>query len=148
MTDNNDEPTGSGNGNMDDIWAAALAESTANDEANKAPQASAPTNAEVFPPLVKTPMPNGASRDLDMVRDIPVTMSVELGRTEIRIKQLLGMVQGSVIDLEGMAGDPMTIFVNNHPVALGEVVVTDNKYGIRITEIIDPSERIQKLHRK
>ena len=79
--------------------------------------------------------------------DIPVKLNVDLGRTRITIKQLLELTQGSVVELDGLAGDPMDILINGYLVAQGEVVVVDNKYGIRIIEITTPSERIQKLNR-
>lgn len=146
MTDLNDVPVSE---NVDDMWAAAMSESQANSEAAaEAPEAGAQAGSEVFPPLNKASVFDGSSRELEMIRDIPVTLSVELGRKRLPIKQLLEMAQGSVIDLDGMAGDPMSIFINNHLVASGEVVVVGDKYGIRITEIITPSERIQKLSKQ
>jgi flagellar motor switch protein FliN/FliY len=146
MTDQNDVPVSE---NVDDMWAAAMSESQANSEAAAAaPEASAQAGSEVFPPLNKASVFDGSSRELEMIRDIPVTLSVELGRKRLPIKQLLEMAQGSVIDLDGVAGDPMSIFINNHLVASGEVVVVGDKYGIRITEIITPSERIQKLSKQ
>ncbi len=86
-------------------------------------------------------------RDLEMIMDIPVKLTVELGRTRLTIKQLLELAQGSVIELDGLAGEPMDILINGYLIAQGEVVVVDDKYGIRITEIITPSERVQKLNR-
>ncbi|MGQ7242897.1 flagellar motor switch protein FliN [Salinicola sp. V024] len=87
------------------------------------------------------------TRDLGVVMDIPVKLSVELGRTRITIKQLLELAQGSVVELDGLAGEPMDILINGYLIAQGEVVVVEDKYGIRITEIITPSERVQKLNR-
>ena len=87
------------------------------------------------------------ARDLEMIMDIPVKLSVELGRTRITIKQLLELAQGSVVELDGLAGEPMDILINGYLIAQGEVVVVEDKYGIRITEIITPSERVQKLNR-
>lgn len=144
MTDKNDLPPES----TDDLWAAAMSESAALSEAETPSQSGAAAGSEVFPPLNKPSVFDGTSRELEMIRDIPVTLSVELGRKKLPIKQLLEMAQGSVIDLEGMAGDPMSIFINNHLVASGEVVVVGDKYGIRITEIISPSDRIQKLSKQ
>ncbi|RUO56777.1 MULTISPECIES: flagellar motor switch protein FliN [Pseudidiomarina] len=88
-----------------------------------------------------------AMNDLDLIMDIPVKLSVELGRTKITIKQLLELAQGSVVELDGLAGEPMDILINGYLIAQGEVVVLDDKYGIRITEIVTPSERVQKLNR-
>ncbi len=146
MTDINDQAD---NENLDDMWAAAMSESAEISAEKKDDPAKQDENASsVFKPLASTSSSAVESRELEMIKDIPVSLSVELGRTRITIKQLLEMAQGSVIDLDGMAGDPMNIFINNHLVASGEVVVIDNKYGIRITEIVTPSERIQKLNRK
>ncbi|WP_353978874.1 flagellar motor switch protein FliN [Salinicola endophyticus] len=91
--------------------------------------------------------PSHSTRDLGVIMDIPVKLSVELGRTRITIKQLLELAQGSVVELDGLAGEPMDILINGYLIAQGEVVVVDDKYGIRITEIITPSERVQKLNR-
>ncbi|CAB0151046.1 Flagellar motor switch protein FliN [Pseudidiomarina piscicola] len=90
---------------------------------------------------------DAAANDLDMIMDIPVKLSVELGRTQVTIKQLLELAQGSVVELDGLAGEPMDIHINGYLIAQGEVVVLDDKYGIRITEIVTPAERVQKLNR-
>jgi flagellar motor switch protein FliN/FliY len=130
----------------DDPWASALAEQTSS--SLNEPLDDAPVNAgnAVFKPL--TPKGGGGNmRDLEMIMDIPVKLSVELGRTRITIKQLLELAQGSVVGLDGLAGEPMDILINGYLIAQGEVVVVDDKYGIRITEIITPSERVQKLNR-
>ena len=136
----------------DDPWAAAMAEQEAAEQADtedepesEAPQAK-PASDDVFRPLSaeKSATP---SRDLEIIMDIPVKLTVELGRTKLTIKQLLELAQGSVIELEGLAGEPMDILINGYLIAQGEVVVIEDKYGIRITEIITPSERIHKLNR-
>ncbi|GEN27966.1 flagellar motor switch protein FliN [Halovibrio variabilis] len=137
----------------EDPWAAAMAEQEAVEESqqeaaepeHKAPAAKAASD-EVFRPL--SPDSGGSqARELEMVMDIPVKLTVELGRTKLTIKQLLELAQGSVIELEGLAGEPMDILINGYLIAQGEVVVIEDKYGIRITEIITPSERIHKLNR-
>ena len=125
-----------------DPWAAALAEQGG----TPAPAAAQSAGESVFKPLDKG-APSGSMRDLEMIMNIPVKLTVELGRTRITIKQLLELAQGSVIELEGLAGEPMDILINGYLIAQGEVVVVDDKYGIRITEIITPSERVQKLNR-
>ncbi|MFJ4144143.1 flagellar motor switch protein FliN [Pseudomonas sp. NPDC089734] len=132
----------------DDPWAMALAEqSEAEAEAAAVDNDVMPSvGTEIFKPLV-TPQPTAAPRELEMIMDIPVKLSVELGRTRITIKQLLELAQGSVLALDGLAGEPMDILINSYLIAQGEVVVVDDKYGIRITEIITPSERVQKLNR-
>jgi flagellar motor switch protein FliN len=85
--------------------------------------------------------------DLSLIMDIPVKMSVELGRTKMTIKELLRLSQGSVVALEGLAGEPLDILINGYLIAQGEVVVVSDKFGIRITEIITPSERMHRLSR-
>ncbi len=84
-------------------------------------------------------------RDIEFLMDIPLMISVELGRTKMLIKDLLQLGQGSVIELEKLAGEPMEIFVNNKLVARGEVVVVNEKFGVRLTDIISPTERIKQL---
>jgi flagellar motor switch protein FliN/FliY len=87
----------------------------------------------------------GSVRDMDFLLDIPLEVTVELGRSRMLIKDLLQLAQGSVIELEKIAGEPMEILVNDKLVARGEVVVINEKFGIRLTDIISPTERIQKL---
>jgi flagellar motor switch protein FliN/FliY len=88
----------------------------------------------------------GASNDIDMILDIPVLLTVELGRTKISIKNLLQLSQGSVVELNAMAGEPLDILVNGTLVAQGEAVMVDDKLGIRLTDVITPAERIRKLN--
>ena len=123
---------------MDD-WASALAEQNSNPE-------PAPAAAGVFQPLSKVE-PTTTRNDIDMILDIPVQMTVELGRTKIAIRNLLQLAQGSVVELDGLAGEPMDVLVNGCLIAQGEVVVVNDKFGIRLTDIITPSERIRKLNR-
>jgi len=138
----------------DDEWASALAEQGAAEEADDpwaaalAEQAAAasPAPGAVFKPL-GTAQALASPRELEMIMDIPVKLSVELGRTRITIKQLLELAYGSVLALDGLADEPMDILINSYLVAQGEVVFVDYRYGIRITEIIAPSERVQKLNR-
>ncbi|WP_369952033.1 flagellar motor switch protein FliN [Ralstonia syzygii] len=114
--------------------------------------ASAPVNDinSVFKPLVvddsKKPSPTQRN-DIDMILDIPVQLTVELGRTKVPIKNLLQLAQGSVVELDALAGEPMDVLVNGYLIAQGEVVVVNEKFGIRLTDIITPSERIRKLNR-
>ncbi|PMS30798.1 flagellar motor switch protein FliN/FliY [Trinickia symbiotica] len=121
-----------------DDWASALAEQNS----NEAPTAA----AGVFQPLSKV-APTSTRNDIDMILDIPVQMTVELGRTKIAIRNLLQLAQGSVVELDGLAGEPMDVLVNGCLIAQGEVVVVNDKFGIRLTDIITPSERIRKLNR-
>lgn len=137
-----------------DDWAAALAEqtaaeSTSNDAATPLQEkafAGASTAPELFQPLMSEST-EGQS-DIEMIMDIPVRMSVELGRTQLTIKSILQLGQGSVVELDGLAGEPMDIYVNGYLIAQGEVVVVDEKYGIRVTDIITPSDRINRLNNR
>ena len=122
-----------------DDWASALAEQNGNAEIN-------PAAGAVFQPLSKVE-PTTTRNDIDMILDIPVQMTVELGRTKIAIRNLLQLAQGSVVELDGLAGEPMDVLVNGCLIAQGEVVVVNDKFGIRLTDIITPSERIRKLNR-
>lgn len=85
------------------------------------------------------------SRSLDMVLDIPVTLSVEIGRTRININNLLKLNQGSVVELDRLAGEPMDVLVNGTLLAHGEIVVVNEKFGIRLTDIITPYERVNNI---
>jgi len=87
----------------------------------------------------------GPQRDMDFLLDIPLEVSVELGRCRMLIKDLLQLGHGSVLELEKLAGEPMEILVNNKLIARGEVVVVNEKFGIRLTDIISPTERIRQL---
>ncbi|VTT29045.1 Flagellar motor switch protein FliN [Klebsiella pneumoniae] len=87
------------------------------------------------------------SQDIDMIMDIPVKLTVELGRTKMTIKELLRLSQGSVVALDGLAGEPLDILINGYLIAQGEVVVVADKYGVRITDIITPTERMRRLSR-
>lgn len=87
-----------------------------------------------------------ANNDLDMIMDIPVQLTVELGRTKMPIKNLLQLAQGSVVELTAMAGEPMDVLINGFLIAQGEVVVVNDKLGIRLTDIITPSERLRRIN--
>ncbi len=101
----------------------------------------------VFEQFSKDDVLNSTRNDIDMILDIPVQLTVELGRTKIAIRNLKQLAQGSVVELDGMAGEPMDVLVNGCLIAQGEVVVVNDKFGIRLTDIITPSERIRKLNR-
>ncbi|OHV12014.1 flagellar motor switch protein FliN [Kushneria phosphatilytica] len=130
----------------EDPWAAAMAEQGAAEESSDTGADTQDASESVFKPLTGE-APTGERRDLDMIMEIPVTLSVELGRTRLTIRELLDLAKGSVVELDGLAGEPMNILINGYLVAQGEVVVVDDKYGIRVTDIITPSERIHKLSR-
>ncbi|MFI5445982.1 flagellar motor switch protein FliN [Polaromonas sp. UC242_47] len=132
----------------DDIWGSALAEQAQATQAAAAPAAASTAAAErVFQPLQGNTGMEIAKGDIDRVLDVPVQLTAELGRTRITIKNLLQLSQGSVVELDGLAGEPMDVFINGYLIAQGEVVVVNEKFGIRLTDIITPSERIQKLNR-
>jgi flagellar motor switch protein FliN/FliY len=121
-------------------WAAALAESkpaaTEVEQVAPAPFANLSQGAAAAA---------GAGNDISMVLDIPVQLTVELGRTRIPIKNILQLAQGSVVELETLAGEPMDVLVNGYLIAQGEVVVVNDKFGIRLTDIVTPSERMRRL---
>ena len=123
-------------------WAAALEQQSASAPATEVEQAAPATFANFSPTGV-----NGANNDIGMILDIPVQLTVELGRTRIPIKHILQLAQGSVIELETLAGEPMDVLVNGYLIAQGEVVVVNDKFGIRLTDIVTPSERMRRLSR-
>jgi flagellar motor switch protein FliN/FliY len=126
---------------MADDWAAAM-EEQANEEAG-AEDAIESVDLEEFdaqPNVAKNENP-----ELEIILDIPVTISMEVGSTSISIRNLLQLNQGSVIELDRLAGEPLNVLVNGTLIAHGEVVVVNEKFGIRMTDVISPSERIKKL---
>lgn len=125
-------------GSDTDDWASALAEQTA-----AAHPAS--VSAHVFEQLNAAPARAAMPLDINRILDVPVQLTAELGRTRISIKNLLQLSQGAVVELDGEAGQPLDVLINGYLIAQGEVVVVNKKYGIRLTEIISPSERILKL---
>ncbi|WPM85284.1 flagellar motor switch protein FliN [Apirhabdus apintestini] len=134
MSDTN-QPSENQNDSAEDLWGAAMSE-----------QQSAESKA-VFRDLDKDSVMPNLSEDLDLIPDIPVKMTVELGRTRMTIKELLRLSQGSIVALEGLAGEPLDVLINGYLIAQGEVVVVNDKFGIRITDIITPSERMRRLSR-
>jgi flagellar motor switch protein FliN len=127
-----------------DDWAQALEEQAASGAtADGAPAFDAP-NAPAAP---VTGAGNGAgtTQDIHMVLDIPVQLSVELGRVKVPIKYILQLAQGSVVELDALAGEPMDVLVNGYLIAQGEVVVVNEKFGIRLTDIVTPSERMRRV---
>ena len=119
-----------------DDWAAAMAE-------QETAPASKPHVFEKFGSSAGSTTQN----DLDMILDIPVQLTVELGRTKMPIKNLLQLAQGSVVELSGMAGEPLDVMINGFLIAQGEVVVVNDKLGIRLTDITTPSERLRRINR-
>jgi len=130
-------------------WAAAMDEQNAGSaqpEVEPAPEARA-TNPAVFEQFDAPGARNQTRNDIDLVLDIPVQLTVELGRTKLPIRNLLQLAQGSVVELDGLAGEPMDVLVNGCLIAQGEVVVVNEKFGIRLTDVITPSERIKRLNK-
>ena len=132
---------------MADAWAPALAESKGGNEvASELPAATEQVAPAAFTNFAPSGVA-GAGNDLNMILDIPVQLTVELGRTRIPIKNILQLAQGSVVELETLAGEPMDVLVNGFLIAQGEVVVVNDKFGIRLTDIVTPSERMRRLSR-
>jgi flagellar motor switch protein FliN/FliY len=133
-----------------DEWAAALAEQQVDPEPmhQVTPAERVEDASHLFPKLAggNGPLPEGR-QDIDMILDIPVQLTVELGRTRIPIKHILQLAQGSVVELDALAGEPMDVLVNGCLIAQGEVVVVNDKFGIRLTDIVTPSERVRRLNR-
>ncbi len=119
--------------------ASNLAEKAAPDEA--ATQTAAETELE----KKLREVPDTSNRNLALIMDIPLRVTVELGRTRMVVNDLLNLGQGSVIELNKMAGEPMEVLVNDKLVARGEAVVVNEKFGVRLTDIISPSERVEQL---
>jgi flagellar motor switch protein FliN/FliY len=147
-------------GAAEDDWAAAMQEQAASESkadpeaarvaadlasaAGESPYQAKPAS-QLFEDLGGGAKP-GSLNDFDMILDIPVQITVELGRTKISIRNLLQLAHGSVVELDGLAGEPMDVLVNGTLIAQGEVVVVNDKFGIRLTDIITPAERMRKIH--
>jgi flagellar motor switch protein FliN/FliY len=155
--DDDDEApsTSAGTGATDDEalaaeWAAALAadeQATVKKEKEQAALASQAKVAD-FRDLTdeaKAPRQETGNRELDFILDIPLDVSAELGRTRLLINELLQLGQGSVVELNKLAGEPLEVYVNGKMVARGEAVVINEKFGIRLTDIISPMERVKQL---
>lgn len=125
---------------MDD-WAAAMAEQ-AESEAQEGDDVQ-PAELDEF--TDDAPISQEEKRKLDTILDIPVTISMEVGRSQISIRNLLQLNQGSVVELDRVAGEPLDVLVNGTLIAHGEVVVVNDKFGIRLTDVISQIERIKKL---
>ena len=128
-------------------WAAALEQQAAAGSTESASEVAEPAHS--VQPAAFTSFAPGTvvapGNDINMILDIPVQLTVELGRTRIPIKHILQLAQGSVVELDAMAGEPMDVLVNGTLIAQGEVVVVNDKFGIRLTDIVTPSERMRRL---
>ena len=131
MSDENSEDQDAG-----DDWGAAMEEQNELDATKVTPDS-----------LTETAPIEGSLQEgnLDVILDIPVSLSMEVGRTQIAIRSLLQLTQGSVVELDRLAGEPLDVKVNDTLIAHGEVVVVNEKYGIRLTDVMSPQERIKKL---
>ncbi|WP_432738608.1 flagellar motor switch protein FliN [Maridesulfovibrio sp. FT414] len=141
---------GGGDAGLADEWAAALAEDTGADIRKEKEQEFLRTQTREadFKDLTneaKNPRHDGSRRDLDFILDIPLDVSAELGRAKMLINELLQLGTGSVVELTKLAGEPLEIYVNGKLVARGEAVVINEKFGIRLTDIISPIERVKHL---
>lgn len=130
--------------NADD-WAEAMAEQAASEDGEDAAEMQDVDKAQLeqFEPAPRTE--GNREENLEAILDIPVTMSIEIGRTQISIRNLLQLNQGSVVELDRMAGEPLDVLVNGTLVAHGEVVVVNEKFGIRLTDVVSAQERVKKL---
>lgn len=139
----NDETTPENQDAMADEWAAALAESgQGGEQAASEESVQRAAMQELHDDAVE---PGSEDVNMDVILDIPVTISMEIGRTKINIRNLLQLNQGSVVELDRLAGEPLDVMVNGTLIAHGEVVVVNEKYGIRLTDVISPAERVKKL---
>lgn len=129
---------------MADEWAAAMQEQEAVDDADDHADTDM-ASAMALNELENEGAPRELGPELDLILDIPVSISMEVGSTSITIRNLLQLNQGSVIELDRLAGEPLDVRVNGTLIAHGEVVVVNEKFGIRMTDVISPSERIKKL---
>ncbi|WP_100642116.1 flagellar motor switch protein FliN [Alteromonas facilis] len=134
---------------MDD-WAAAMAEQAESEEGEQAEPAETAEGddvqvAELDELSSEESITPAEKKKLDTILDIPVTISMEVGRSSISIRNLLQLNQGSVVELDRVAGEPLDVLVNGTLIAHGEVVVVNDKFGIRLTDVISQIERIKKL---
>jgi flagellar motor switch protein FliN len=120
---------------------------TKSSEAAFASQAGAAVRRANFDDLESGGAPAAAYNDIDLVMDVPVQVTVELGRAKMQIRNLLALTQGSVVELDIIAGEPLEVVVNGCLVAQGEVVIVNDRYGIRLTDIVTPAERLRKINR-
>jgi len=126
-----------------DEWAAALEEQTP--EVAAAGAAAAAAEAAHFQELQPDSSINPGDVKIDAILDVPITVAMEIGRARINIRNLLQLNQGSVVELDRLAGEPMDVLVNGTLIAQGEVVVVNEKFGIRLTDIVSPADRVKKL---
>ena len=146
MSDSEDSNEDIDDAALADEWAAALEQQETEEDmpgAVAAPLDDLMAQADAAPSSM--PIAGADNPNLDVILDIPVTLTMEVGSTQINIRNLLQLNQGSVIELDRLAGEPLDVLVNGTLIAHGEVVVVNEKFGIRLTDVISPSERIKKL---
>ena len=136
--------TSSDDQKLADEWAAALSEDSAAPSMDVDEVLAAPLE-ELNDTSESSPITDDERRKLDTIMDIPVTISMEVGRSQISIRNLLQLNQGSVVELDRLAGESLDVLVNGTLIAHGEVVVVNDKFGIRLTDVISQTERIKKL---
>lgn len=152
MDEAGDAPDDSAGGDADggdraDEWAEAMAEAGEVEEEESPASNVRAAPMEEFGQDAGITMGDGSAPDLDVILDIPVTISMEVGNTQIPIRNLLQLNQGSVIELDRLAGEPLDVLVNGTLIAHGEVVMVNEKFGIRLTDVISPAERIKRLQK-
>ena len=128
-------------------WAEALEEQKSTEGKPADAEQGGPLSGEPVRPFSGAGGGGDTVNDINMVLDIPVQLSVELGRTKVPIKYILQLAQGSVVELDALAGEPMDVLVNGYLIAQGEVVVVNDKFGIRLTDVVTPSERLRRVSR-
>lgn len=142
----NDELGDDAGGGLEDAWASALSEQKDLAPAGGKPKKEEKYKKATFDALEKGVITEGSEDvNLEVILDIPVTLSVEIGRTRLNIRNLLQLNQGSIVELDRLAGEPMDVLVNGTLIAHGEVVVVNEKFGIRLTDVISAAERVKKL---
>ena len=126
-------------------WAEALAEQKNEKDTSAQDESGGVLSGKSARPFSSSTNSDARINDINMVLDIPVQLSVELGRTKVPIKHILQLGQGSVDELDALAGEPMDVLVNGYLIAQGEVVVVNDKFGIRLTDVVTPSERLRRV---
>jgi flagellar motor switch protein FliN/FliY len=143
--ENMDEAQLSGDSISADDWAAAMAEQNISDAGIALGEGTGGREAMA---VYHGGGASASDERIGLILDIPINVTVELGRTKLPIRSLLQLAQGSVVELDGLAGEPMDVLVNGCLIAQGEVVVVNDKFGIRLTDIITPAERLRRLSLK
>lgn len=141
------EESGDAGDSREDEWAAAMAEAEPSKAAEGSDDNVRAAPMEEFDETTGVTHGSGPAPDMDVILDIPVTISMEVGNTQIPIRNLLQLNQGSVIELDRLAGEPLDVLVNGTLIAHGEVVMVNEKFGIRLTDVISPGERIKRLQK-